>query len=70
LQKISMAKSIAEKDKAAHLHSYSNLSHSGKTEPLVIVGGDDIHVIDQYGRRYVEGMSDFGALHWGSAIRA
>ncbi|MDH1336652.1 aminotransferase [Comamonas thiooxydans] len=52
-----MAKSIAEKDKAAHLHSYSNLSHSGKTEPLVIVGGDDIHVIDQHGRRYVEGMS-------------
>ena len=52
-----MANSIAERDKAAHLHSYSNLSLTETTEPLVIVGGDGIHVIDERGRRYVEGMS-------------
>lgn len=49
--------SIAQKDIASHLHSYSNLAESKHTDPLVIVRGDGIHVIDDKGRRFIEGMS-------------
>ena len=52
-----MNSSIANKDVAAHLHSYTNLAQSGQVEPLVIVQGDGIHVIDEKGRRFIEGMS-------------
>jgi len=45
------------KDVATHLHSYTNLAALPQTPPLVIVGGDGIHVVDEHGQRYVEGMS-------------
>ncbi|MDA8450513.1 aminotransferase [Acidovorax sp. NCPPB 3859] len=45
------------KDVATHLHSYTNLAALPQTPPLVIVGGDGIHVVDDQGKRYVEGMS-------------
>jgi 4-aminobutyrate--pyruvate transaminase len=45
------------KDVATHLHSYTNLATLPQTPPLVIVKGDGIHVIDDQGKRYVEGMS-------------
>ncbi|HVR48691.1 MAG TPA: aminotransferase, partial [Pseudorhodoferax sp.] len=37
--------------------SYTNLAALPQTPPLVIVGGDGIHVVDDQGKRYVEGMS-------------
>ncbi|MFT4265873.1 MAG: aminotransferase [Xenophilus sp.] len=46
-----------EKDNAAHLHSYTNLATAPQTPPLVIVQGDGIHVVDDQGRRYVEGVA-------------
>ena len=46
-----------DKDVATHLHSYTNLATLPQTAPLVIVKGDGIHVIDEQGQRYVEGMS-------------
>jgi 4-aminobutyrate--pyruvate transaminase len=49
--------STGAKDVATHLHSYTNLAALPQTPPLVIVGGDGIHVIDDQGKRYVEGMS-------------
>ncbi|MDI3380301.1 aminotransferase [Xenophilus aerolatus] len=49
--------STGEKDIATHLHSYTNLAALPQTPPLVIVGGDGIHVVDDQGKRYVEGMS-------------
>lgn len=49
--------STGDKDVATHLHSYTNLAALAQTAPLVIVGGDGIHVVDDQGRRYVEGMS-------------
>lgn len=52
-----MNSSIAQKDVAAHLHSYTNLAQAGQVEPLVIVQGDGIYVVDDRGRRYLEGMS-------------
>ncbi|KQP12237.1 aspartate aminotransferase family protein [Pseudorhodoferax sp. Leaf267] len=54
-----MAKDLStgEKDVATHLHSYTNLATLPQTPPLVIVGGDGIHVVDEQGKRYVEAMS-------------
>lgn len=49
--------STGAKDVATHLHSYTNLAALPQTPPLVIVGGDGIHVIDDQGKRYVEAMS-------------
>jgi 4-aminobutyrate--pyruvate transaminase len=49
--------SIGQKDVAVHLHSYTNLATLPSTPPVVIVKGDGIHVIDDAGNRYVEGMS-------------
>ncbi|RCW63081.1 aminotransferase [Pseudorhodoferax soli] len=49
--------STGEKDVATHLHSYTNLAALPQTPPLVIVSGDGIHVVDDQGKRYVEGMS-------------
>jgi 4-aminobutyrate--pyruvate transaminase len=49
--------SIGAKDVATHLHSYTNLAALPQTPPLAIVQGDGIHVIDDQGRCYVEGMS-------------
>jgi 4-aminobutyrate--pyruvate transaminase len=49
--------STGAKDIATHLHSYTNLAALPQTPPLVIVGGDGIHVVDDQGRRYVEAMS-------------
>ncbi len=47
----------AAADVAAHLHSYTNLAAHGQVEPLLITRGDGIHVEDEAGRRYIEGMS-------------
>lgn len=50
-------RSTSDKDVATHLHSYTNLAALPQTPPLVIVAGDGIHVIDDQGERYVEGMA-------------
>lgn len=50
-------RTTGDKDVATHLHSYTNLATLAQTAPLVIVQGDGIHVVDDQGRRYVEGMS-------------
>lgn len=51
------ARSTSEKDIATHLHSYTNLATLPQTPPLVVTGGDGIYVIDEHGKRYIEGMS-------------
>ena len=48
---------LAAKDIAAHLHPFTNLATHADVGPLVITRGDGIHVIDEQGRRYIEGMS-------------
>ena len=49
--------SIGQQDVAVHLHSYTNLAALPSTPPVVIVKGDGIHVVDDAGNRYLEGMS-------------
>jgi 4-aminobutyrate--pyruvate transaminase len=44
-------------DIAHHLHPYTQLRALERDGPLVIVKGDGVHVIDEHGKRYLEGMA-------------
>jgi 4-aminobutyrate--pyruvate transaminase len=44
-------------DIAHHLHPYTQLRQLEREGPLVIVRGDGVHVIDEHGKRYLEGMA-------------
>ncbi len=48
---------LGARDAAVHLHSYTNLATVREAEPLVIVRGDGVNVIDDQGRSYLEAMS-------------
>lgn len=48
---------MARRDIAAHLHPFTNLKQHEIDGPLIIDRGDGIHIIDDTGRRYIEGMS-------------
>jgi 4-aminobutyrate---pyruvate transaminase len=48
---------LARKDVANHFHPYTNARAIEKDPPLVIVEGDGIEVIDDAGKRYIEGMA-------------
>jgi 4-aminobutyrate--pyruvate transaminase len=47
----------ARRDIAHHLHPYTQLRALERDGPLVIVRGDGVHVIDEHGKRYIEGMA-------------
>jgi 4-aminobutyrate--pyruvate transaminase len=49
--------SLAARDIAYHLHPYTNAQKHEKEGPLVITGGDGIYVIDETGKRYIEGLA-------------
>ena len=44
-------------DTRHHLHPYTQLRQLERDGPLVIVGGDGVHVVDEHGQRYLEGMA-------------
>jgi len=44
-------------DIAHHLHPYTQLRQLEQEGPLVIVRGDGVHVIDEHGQRYLDGMA-------------
>jgi len=45
------------RDIAYHIHPQTNLRQHESAGPLVIESGDGIHVVDDEGRRFIEGMS-------------
>ena len=49
--------SAASRDIAYHLHPYTNLKKQESDGPLVITAGKGIHVFDESGKDYIEGMS-------------
>jgi 4-aminobutyrate---pyruvate transaminase len=52
------APSALQRSDAAHLlHPYTNLSVHEAVGAHVITGGDGIHVIDEHGNRYIEGLA-------------
>ena len=52
----------ASRDLAYQVRGYSDLK--GRREPLIITGGDGVHVIDQDGKSYIEGLAGL----WCSAL--
>ena len=44
-------------DIAHHLHPYTQLRQLEREGPMVIVQGDGVHVVDEHGNRYLEGMA-------------
>ena len=46
-----------QSDTRHHLHPYTQLRQLEKEGPLVIVRGDGVHVIDENGNKYIEGMA-------------
>jgi len=44
-------------DIAHHLHPYTQLRQLEREGPLVIVRGEGVHVFDEHGKRYLEGMA-------------
>jgi len=49
--------STASRDIANHLHPYTNLKKHESEGPLVITEGKGIHVYDENGKEYIEGLA-------------
>ena len=49
--------SAASRDKAYYLHPYTNLKTHEDVGPLVIERGEGVHVFDDSGKDYIEGMA-------------
>ena len=49
--------SAASRDKAYYLHPYTNLKTHEDVGPLVIERGEGVHVFDDSGKAYIEGMA-------------
>ena len=52
-----LGNSAASRDKAYHLHPYTNLKAHETAGPLVIVGGRGVTVTDETGKSYIEGVA-------------
>ena len=49
--------SLQARDIAYMVHPYTNLRQHERQGPLVITGGDGVWVIDDDGKRYIEGLA-------------
>ncbi|NOX74482.1 MAG: aminotransferase class III-fold pyridoxal phosphate-dependent enzyme [Alphaproteobacteria bacterium] len=49
--------SIHARDVASHLHPFTNLDAHGQTGPHIFQRGEGVYVIDDEGKRYIEGLS-------------
>ena len=49
--------SLQARDIAYMVHPYTNLRQHERQGPLVITGGDGVFVIDDDGKRYIEGLA-------------
>src|SRR3954468_5139239 len=56
--------SLQARDIAYTVHPYTNLRQHERQGPLLITGGDGIYVIDDDGRRYIEGLAGL----WGGGL--
>ncbi|MCZ2134841.1 MAG: aminotransferase class III-fold pyridoxal phosphate-dependent enzyme [Burkholderiales bacterium] len=63
------ASSVARKDVAHHFHPYTNLRAIESEAPLIIVAGDSVEVIDETGKRYIEGMAGLWCASLGFSER-
>jgi 4-aminobutyrate--pyruvate transaminase len=56
-------------DTRHHLHPYTHLRQLERDGPLVIVRGDGVHVVDEHGQRYLEGMAGLWCASLGFSER-
>ena len=56
-------------DTRHHLHPYTQLRQLEQEGPLVIVRGDGVHVVDEHGQRYLEGMAGLWCASLGFSER-
>lgn len=61
--------STGARDKASQLHGFTHLRLNQRQPALVVERGDGIHVIDETGRRYMEGMSGLWCASLGFSER-
>lgn len=54
---MNIANSTAELDKAAHLHPYTNARKLEAEGPRVMARGAGVHVYDEQGKEYIEGLA-------------
>jgi 4-aminobutyrate--pyruvate transaminase len=59
----------AELDRRHHLHPYTHLRQLEREGPLVIVRGEGVHVYDEQGHRYLEGMAGLWCASLGFSER-
>lgn len=57
--------SLASRDVKSLIHSYTNLSAHEKTGPLIIETGKGIHVYDDEGKEYIEGLAGLWCTSFG-----
>ena len=66
---MSLTTPAARRDLSFHLHPATNLRQVQTEGPLVIVRGDGVHVYDDEGRRYLEGMAGLWCASLGFSER-
>lgn len=57
-------RSLKDLDKQSLIHPYTNLADHQRSGPLIIERGDGIHVIDENGKKYIEGLAGL----WSTAL--
>jgi len=56
---------LAHRDVETHLHPFTNLATHRQTGPMILSRGEGVHVYDQAGRAYIEGMSGLWCVSLG-----
>ena len=59
-----MPNSVEGRDKAAHLHGYTNARVHTEVGPMIIERGEGVHVWDNSGNQYIEAMAGL----WSTAL--
>ena len=57
--------SPASRDIAYHVHGYTNLAKHEKVGPQIVSRGNGIHIYDDAGKEYIEGLAGLWAVSLG-----
>ncbi|MGH6902483.1 MAG: aminotransferase [Geminicoccaceae bacterium] len=57
--------SLAARDVRAVIHPFTDLAHHVEEGPLVLAQGQGVYVLDEHGRRYLEGMAGLWCANLG-----
>jgi 4-aminobutyrate--pyruvate transaminase len=57
--------SLAARDVRALIHPFTDLAHHVEEGPMVLTRGEGVYVLDEHGRRYLEGMAGLWCANLG-----